>query len=280
MKQLKDLITDQERFGYNLENYEIINIHTVGLKDGESAFKECKNLIVTNSMFELRYPFWHDHDVKVSNCVFTKSCRGPFWYSSSIELSQIYAQSDKAFRECENIVLTDSVYQSDECFWKSKDIKINNLNFTGEYAFFLSEDLDINNLMLKGHYSFQYVNKGVIKNSKIDTKDAFWHAKDLTVYDSELIGEYLGWYSENLTLVRCKIVSHQPLCYCKNLKLIDCEVIDCDDAFEKSEVNGNIISSNLSIYNPSKGTLEIQGEYQLNEDQYQDKNNKINIVKK
>lgn len=69
-----------------------------------------------------------------------------------------------------------------------------------------------------------------------ETKDAFWHGENITVRNSVVKGEYLAWYSNGLTLENCRIIGTQPLCYCKNLKLISCEMIDCDLAFEKSEV--------------------------------------------
>lgn len=63
-------------------------------------------------------------------------------------------------------------------------------------------------------------------------------------------GEYLAWYSENITFKNCKIIGTQPLCYCKGLKLIGCEMIDCDLAFERSEVEATITTPVISIKNP------------------------------
>ena len=94
-----------------------------------------------------------------------------------------------------------------------------------------------------------------IKDSNFNTKDAFWHASNVVVKDSYLEGEYLGWYSNNLTLVNCIIKGTQPLCYCKNLKLINCKMIDCDLAFEYSEVEANIIGNILSVKNVLKGEV-------------------------
>lgn len=68
-------------------------------------------------------------------------------------------------------------------------------------------------------------------------------------------GEYLAWYSNGLTLENCRIIGTQPLCYCKNLKLISCEMIDCDLAFEKSEVEASITTPVVSIKNPRAGTI-------------------------
>ena len=83
----------------------------------------------------------------------------------------------------------------------------------------------------------------------------FWHTKNFTVYDSVVKGEYLGWYSENLKLVRCKIIGTQPLCYCKGLVLEDCEMVDCDLAFENSEVVATVKGRIDSVKNPVHGSI-------------------------
>ena len=49
-----------------------------------------------------------------------------------------------------------------------------------------------------------------------------------------------------------------PLCYCKGLKLINCRMIDCDLAFEKSDVEAEIISSVISIKNPHSGRITVE----------------------
>ena len=67
-------------------------------------------------------------------------------------------------------------------------------------------------------------------------------------------GEYLAWYCENVTFERCKIIGTQPLFYCKGLKLIDCEMVDCDLAFERSEVQATVTTPVVSVKNPLVGS--------------------------
>ena len=81
-------------------------------------------------------------------------------------------------------------------------------------------------------------------------------------------GEYLAWYCENVTFENCTIIGTQPLCYCRGLKLIHCRMIDCDLAFEKSDVEAEIISSVISIKVPSVEEMimddpEARGQMQL-----------------
>lgn len=93
-----------------------------------------------------------------------------------------------------------------------------------------------------------------VKNCRFDTKDAFWHAKNVTVKNSVIKGEYLAWYCEDVTFENCKIIGTQPLCYCKGLTLIDCKMVDCDLAFERSEVQAAVTTPVVSIKNPLAGS--------------------------
>ena len=67
-------------------------------------------------------------------------------------------------------------------------------------------------------------------------------------------GEYLAWYCENVTFDHCTIIGTQPLCYCKGLTLIDCEMVDCDLAFEGSQVQAALTTPVVSIKNPLAGS--------------------------
>ena len=118
-------------------------------------------------------------------------------------------------------------------------------------------EIEFDNVSFKGKYSFQYTENVEIRNSHLDTKDAFWHAKNVTVRDSVVNGEYLAWYSENLTFINCTIKGTQPLCYCKDLKLINCVMEDCDLAFERSDVEAEILTPVISIKNPLSGRISV-----------------------
>ena len=72
----------------------------------------------------------------------------------------------------------------------------------------------------------------------------------MVVRNCTVKGEYLAWYCENVTFDHCTIIGTQPLCYCKGLKLIDCQMVDCDLAFEHSEVWATV----SSIKNPLAGS--------------------------
>jgi len=257
MKTISKEICDIERGYYGSTDTIFNNVAIKGPADGESAFKECKNIQVINSKLNLRYPFWHDTELVIEKCRFAKTARAPLWYSKNILINNVVCKGVKALRECDDIVIKDSDFDSIEILWRCKNIDIFNSEINGVYGFFESKNIYLNNVHFSGKYSFQYVVGLRIKNCVLDTKDAFWHAKDVVVEDSEVIGEYLAWYAEDITFRNCVIKGTQPLCYSKNIKFENCTFVDCDLAFEYSEVNGDINGTMKSIKNPLKGHIYI-----------------------
>ncbi|MBO8427009.1 MAG: DUF3737 family protein [Firmicutes bacterium] len=259
MEKIVNQSFDEERALYGKKDLYLENVKIDGPKDGESAIKECENVLVKNSYFNLRYPFWHNTNLKIYDSILTPNCRAAIWYSNNIYIENSKLHGIKVIRESHNIELNIVDVDSPETGWFSSDIKVKDSKINSEYIFLKSKNLSIDNLDFKGKYSFQYIENSTLSNSKFDTKDAFWHAKNVVIKDSLIVGEYLAWYSENLTLVNCAIKGTQPFCYCKNLKLIDCKMIDTDLAFEKSDVEANIISDMISIKNPYSGYINVLG---------------------
>lgn len=225
---------------------------------GESPLKESQNIQVNNCSFLIRYPFWHDKKLIVTNCLLDASCRAPFWYDDDVVLKDTTIKGVKAFRESKNIEITNSKIESDEFGWCLDDVKVSDVELTSSYAFFRSTNLNINNFTFTGKYSFQYVKNAVIRNALLNTKDAFWHSENVTVIDSTIDGEYLGWYAKNLRLVNCIIKGTQPLCYAQNVILENCKMIDADLAFEYSSVDATIESEIISIKNPLTGRIKAK----------------------
>jgi len=257
MEIIKNKIFDEERALYGRVDLSIENCRFDGPKDGESAFKECMNINVKDSFFNLRYPFWHDDNLMIDNIEMTDKCRAALWYSSNIQIRNSKLHGIKALRECSNVVIEDSDIISPEFGWSTGNIKMTNSNAEAEYFMMRSSDLNFMNVTFKGKYSFQYIEDAYFEDCNFDTKDAFWHGNNVYLKNCLIKGEYLAWYSSKLTLDHCKIIGTQPLCYCKELKLIDCEMIDCDLSFEKSEVEAKLISPIISIKNPKQGTIVV-----------------------
>ena len=59
MERIENKSFDQERALYGSDGLEIVNCAFSGPADGESAIKECRNIEVRDSLFNLRYPMWH-----------------------------------------------------------------------------------------------------------------------------------------------------------------------------------------------------------------------------
>ena len=257
MEHIKNKRFDKERALYESCDVFLTDCAFQGEADGESALKESRNIVAKNCLFDLRYPFWHDSNVEISDCEMTEKCRAPLWYTNEIKISNTKLHGTKALRECCHIEIKDSHIISSELGWDSCLFKISNTYAEGEYMLSRARHIEARDFKMKGKYSFQYIEDAVFENCVLDTKDAFWHAKNVTVKNSTVKGEYLGWYSENLTLENCVITGTQPLCYCKNLRLINCQMYECDLAFEKSIVEAEITTPVISIKNVLRGKITI-----------------------
>ncbi len=269
---------DAERSLYGVDGIIVKDCKFSGPADGESAFKEAKNIEISSSHFDLRYPFWHSENVKAEKLSLSELCRAAIWYTKNMEIKDSELHGIKAVRECSKIALEKCDIISQEFGWKNSELTLKDCSLVSEYPFMDCKDMEISNLSMKGKYSFQYVENAIIRDSVLDTKDAFWHSKNVTVYDSVIKGEYLAWYSENLRLVRCKISGTQPLCYCKGLVLEECEMEDCDLAFELSEVNASIEGGIESVYNPLSGVIYADYIESIIRDEYAPKNGSCKVI--
>ncbi len=253
------LIKDTE-FGGERPLFESHNLHldNVIIRAGESAIKECSNIVATNCRFEGNYPFWHVHGFTIDRCFFDVGGRSALWYSDHLKMKDTRIDAPKMFREMNDIEIENvEMNDADEVFWRCKHLKIKNLKLHGgTYPFMFSSDIHIDGLESDSKYVFQYSKNVELHHAKITTKDAFWETENVTIYDSELHGEYLGWHSCNLRLVNCHITGTQPLCYAHNLVLENCTFgPDCDRAFEYSSVQATIIGSIGGIKNPLSGSI-------------------------
>lgn len=255
MEQYINRVYEEERALYGSKDIELLNCQFDGPADGESAIKECENVVARNCYFNLRYPFWHVKGLGIYDSEMTEHCRAALWYSKDIEIKNTKLHGIKALRECENINILNSDIISPEFGWSSKNITMDDVTAMSEYFMMRAEDIRMEKVNFHGKYSFQYIKNAVFENCYLDTKDAFWHGEHILVKNSVVKGEYLAWYSNHLTLENCKIIGTQPFCYCKNLKLIDCELLDADLCFEKSEVEAKILTPVISIKNPYAGKI-------------------------
>ena len=255
MTTIENLCFDEERALYDAKDTVVKNCRFDGPADGESAFKECADIVAEDCFFNLRYPFWHDENLKITRSEMTENCRAALWYSHNIEITDTKLHGIKALRECSNVVMNNCDIVSPEFGWSVNGLEMTDCTAESEYFMMRSLELKFTNVKFKGKYSFQYIENSVFENCVFDTKDAFWHAKNVTVRNSTVNGEYLAWYCENVTFENCKITGTQPLCYCKGLRLINCEMHDTDLCFERSEVNATVTTQIVSVKNPLSGCV-------------------------
>ena len=263
MKTIRDKEFDEERALYGSDGIEVLSCRFDGPADGESAFKESRNIVVKDSFFNLRYPFWHDEHVVIAGSEMTELCRAALWYSEDIKITDTGMHGIKALRECAGVSVEGCDIVSPEFGWSVRGIRMKNSRAVSEYFMMRSDHLVFDHVTLQGNYSFQYITDSVFTDCVFDTKDAFWHAKNVTVKNSVINGEYLAWYSENLTFENCTITGTQPLNYCKGLRLINCRMEHTDLAFERSEVDAEVTTVVDSIRNPRNGRITVPGVKEL-----------------
>lgn len=259
MKTIENKEFGGERPLFASHDLRLVN---VTIHAGESALKECTDIVAEKCRFEGKYPFWHVDRFSVRDCLFTPGARAALWYSSQLEMTDTMVEAPKMFREMDGIRLRNvKIPDAQETLWHCRNVDIENVEVANaDYLFMHSENIRISNYKQQGNYSFQYCRDVVIRDAVIDSKDAFWNTVNVTVYDSELTGEYLGWHSENLHLVRCRISGTQPLCYCKNLVMEDCTMLeDADLAFEESTLRAEVNSVITSVKNPTSGIIRARG---------------------
>ena len=257
MNIIEDKTFDMERALYGSREITVKNCSFDGPADGESAFKESCDIQILNCFFNLRYPFWHNDRLKITDSELTQLCRAALWYSSDIEIKNTKLYGIKALRECSRVKMNDCDIISPDFGWSIQEIWMKDCRVESEYFMMRSDNLNFSGVHLKGKYSFQYIKDSVFEDCVFDTKDAFWHAENVLVRNCTVKGEYLAWYCENVTFENCKIIGTQPFCYCKKLKLVNCEMIDTDLCFEKSEVEAEIVNPVISIKNPLSGHIYV-----------------------
>lgn len=257
MKTICNETFDAERALYHLSDALVNGCRFEGPADGESALKEARRIVVTDSDFLLRYPLWHVDGLTLNRCRMTETARAALWYTKNGNISDSSLGGVKCLRECENITLSGTTILSPEFGWRCRGIVLENCDMQGgEYFMFESKNVTMKNCRMKGKYSFQYIEGLTVEDSELDTKDAFWHTKNAVIRNCTIKGEYLAWYSEGLTLDHCRIIGTQPLCYCKDLTLIDCTMEGCDLAFEYSTVNATVSGHIDSVKNPLEGSIK------------------------
>ena len=267
---IENITTGQERAFYGSKNVLFKNITIKGIEQGESAFKECRNITIEDSTIYLNYCIWHCINLNIYRTTIDGGSRASLWYCDNVDIADCKLYGVKECRNCTNLKIKDSEINSDEFGWHNEGVKLINCKLFGVYHFLSSSNITMDNVEVKAKYIFQYSNNINLYNVTIDTKDCLWHAKNAYCKNCTFTGEYLAWYSENVVLENCHIDSIQPLCYCKKLKLINCTMKNSNLAFEYSDVEADIHSHVDSIRDVLSGKIIVDslGEYVQDEHVY------------
>lgn len=172
MKVIEGQKFDEERALYGSRNLAVRDCVFNGPADGESALKESTDIWAEDCSFDLRYPFWHDHNLTIRNCRMSETCRAALWYSENIDIADTRMHGIKALRECRNIRIRSSDIISPEFGWSAREIRMRNCTARSEYFLMRAEDIMITNVSFRGKYSCQYTKNAVIEHCQFDTKDA------------------------------------------------------------------------------------------------------------
>ncbi|HBJ6374666.1 TPA: DUF3737 family protein [Salmonella enterica subsp. enterica serovar Eastbourne] len=237
-----------------------LSLEKVKFYPGESALKQSENIQARHCEFMGKYPFWHNKNTDIENCLFTVYSRAAIWYTRDIRMINCVVEAPKMFREVEHLYLENTrLPNAAECCWNCHHVEFREVEIDGgDYLFMHSSEINIDGFRLQGNYAFQDARNVVIRNAYLDSKDAFWNTENVTVYDSVINGEYLGWHSKNLRLVNCTISGEQPLCYASDLVMENCTMIDTDLCFEYSTLRADIRGEIHSVKNPRGGYIHAE----------------------
>ena len=126
---------DEERALYHLQDTLVKDCLFAGPADGESAFKEARNVALKNCSFSLRYPLWHTEGFRLEGCSMDDKTRAAIWYATNGKIISSRLHGIKALRECANVTIENSSVISQEFGWKSRDISLDNTSVEAEYLF-------------------------------------------------------------------------------------------------------------------------------------------------
>ncbi|KAK8889921.1 hypothetical protein M9Y10_034676 [Tritrichomonas musculus] len=255
MKTISNQSFEGERPLFKVDH---LQMEKIVIHQGESALKECTNIISKNCEFEGKYPFWHNENVVIENCIFRDGARAAIWYTKSMKMIDSIIEAPKMFRDIDGLFLQNVTFSdAKETLWYCQNLDIHDIKVkNGDYIFMHSSNIKIDKFELDGNYSFQYCKNVEIHNATINSKDAFWNTENVTVYDSVINSEYFAWHSKNLRLVNCKVSGLQPLCYCDDLVMENCTMGEvCNLCFEYSTIKAEIHSTIKSIKNPRSGKI-------------------------
>ena len=169
MERFANLVLDEERALYGLQDAQVVRCTFEGPADGESALKECRNVHLDDCDLRLRYPLWHVSGGSLKNCRMTETCRAALWYDDNLTIDGCEMNGIKALRECRDVTIEGGTGTSTEFGWMCDGLRVKDFALTSEYPFLHTSNAEFDGFRLKGKYSFQYVKNVTFRNCVLDT---------------------------------------------------------------------------------------------------------------
>ena len=124
MKYIENQRFGEERALYNSDGIALKGCRFEGEEDGESALKESQGVILEDCFMDLRYPLWHNQNLKMVRTTMTPNCRAALWYDDEAEITDSNLLGIKALRECGNIQIKDCRIVSPEFGWRCRNVSV------------------------------------------------------------------------------------------------------------------------------------------------------------
>ena len=100
--------------------------------------------------FNLRYPFWHDHDLIIRQSEMTALCRAALWYSEGVRIEGAKLHGIKALRECRDVTIEDCDVVSPEFGWSTDGIRMKDSRAESEYFLLRARNIAFSNVTFRG----------------------------------------------------------------------------------------------------------------------------------
>ena len=155
---IQNIKTGQERAFYGSKNVHFKNIIIDGIEQGESAFKECRNISIEDTNIVLKYCVWHCHNITLYKSIIDVNSRASIWYCENMEIVNCKLNGIKVCRNCSNLTIKDSVINSDDFGWMCEGVKLINCKISGVTPLLHSSNITIDGTDFKidGERNFFY----------------------------------------------------------------------------------------------------------------------------
>ena len=100
MEIIQNKTFPRERDLYAARGVWLKNCRFDGAEDGESALKEARNVRLSGCYMNLRYPLWHDNNVRLEDTEMTENCRAALWYTHNVTIAKKHKHRQKTLSHC------------------------------------------------------------------------------------------------------------------------------------------------------------------------------------